>query len=118
MPELVELIKEFLQAVFGISVDPAAFIGVAALVALAVNVLKYFEVIPDNWGGIIAGATDLIVIVVAVVAGYFDVDLASIDGILLMVAQIITAALALFGITFGIHKLGRAAKVPFFGPRK
>lgn len=118
MPELVDLIREFMQQVLGIAVDPAAFVGLAALVALVVNVFKHFDVIPDDWAGVVAGAVDLIVILIAALAGYLQVDLASVDGILLMVAQIVTAALALFGITFGIHKLGRATSVPLFRPRQ
>jgi len=117
MTELVELVRQLLEQ-FGISVDPAAFVGLAALVAVLVNVAKHFELIPDGWAGLIAGAVDLIVVLVAVFAGYVGGDLGSIDGILLTVAEIITATLALFGVTFAVHKLGRATSLPLFRPRQ
>jgi hypothetical protein len=46
------------------------------------------------------------------------VDLGSIDGVLLTIAEIITAVLALFGVTFAVHKLGRATSIPLFRPRQ
>lgn len=114
MTELVELVRQLLEQLLGISVDPAAFVGLAALVAILVNIAKHFGWIKDGWAGVTAGVVDLIVILVAVVAGYMGIDLGSVDAVLLTVAKIITATLALFGITFIVHNLGRAAEVPLF----
>jgi hypothetical protein len=117
MAELTELVRKLLEQLLGIGVDPSVFVGLGALVAVLVNVAKHFKLIPDDWAGVIAGAVDLIVILIAVLAGYAGVDLGSIDAILLTVAQIVTAALALFGVSFITHRLGRAASIPLFKPR-
>ena len=90
------------------------FVGLGAFVALVINVLKRFGVIPDNWAGFAALVGDLLIMVVVAITGYLEYDLSSIDAILGLIAQL----LALLLTSFVAHRLGRAMELPLFRARE
>ena len=86
------------------------FVGLGAFVALVINVLKRFGVIPDSWAGFAALVGDLLIMVAVAITGYFEYDLGSLDSILGMVAELLGLILA----SFATHQLGRAMELPLF----
>ena len=91
----------------------APWVGLAALVTVIINIFKKFNIIPDGWGGFAALIGDLLLMVIAAVAGYFEFDLSGIDAIAALVAQLLVLVLG----SFGVHWLGRKMSWPLFRER-
>jgi hypothetical protein len=120
--DLVALVEQLIEQITGLDLDVEQFVGVAALVTVIVNVLKMIKIngsplIPDGYGGLAALIGEVVVVVIAAVAGLVSYDLFAIDNVLLTVAQIVAAVLALFATSLIIHKVGREAELPTFKPR-
>lgn len=86
-------------------------VGLGALLSALIEVAKKLGFIPDGQGGLWVAIANVIVFAVAeVVVGYFGVNLGTIDGILLMLSQILLSIFA----SFAVHKVARAMELPLF----
>ena len=123
MPQLVELIKQLIEYLFGIPVTGPALVALAAFFTLIVNLLKQIKIdgkpiIPDGWGGYAVIVAEVLAVVVVAVTAYLGYDLTPIIGVLDIVGKLVIAVAALFGISLSVHTLGRKGNVPLFRPRK
>jgi len=83
-------------------------VGLGALLAAIIEVLKKLGVIPDGYAGLAAAIANVVVFAVIEIAiGFFDIDLTTLDGILAMIAALVTAIAG----SLLTHKAGRAMKV-------
>jgi len=84
-------------------------VGLAALLSAIIEVAKNFGAIPDGYAGLAAAIANVVVFAVAEIAiGFFGVDFTTIDGILMMLAQL----LLMVFVSFATHKVGRAMELP------
>ena len=86
-------------------------VGLGALLSAVIEIAKALELIPDGYAGLAAALANVVVFAVAEIAvGFFGVDLGSVDGVLLMVAQLLLMIFA----SLATHKLGRAMEIPLW----
>ena len=81
--------------------------GLAALLAILIEIGKKYNVIPDGYAGWAAVIANIIVFAVAAIAGYLEFDLTAIDQLLMMLAELL---MGIFG-SFLTHKFGRALQI-------
>lgn len=81
--------------------------GIAAFLAVLIEIAKKFGLVPDGYAGWLAVISNIIVFAVAAIAGFLEFDLTAIDGLFMMLAQLLLAVLG----SFGTHKLLRSMQV-------
>lgn len=81
--------------------------GITAFLAILIEIGKKFNIIPDGYAGWAAVVANIIVFAVAAIAGYLELDLTAIDGVFMMLAELLAA---IFGSLL-THKLGRALQI-------
>jgi hypothetical protein len=86
-------------------------IGLGAVVAMIVGLIKLPGGIPDGYAGIVAVAGNVAIYAVLVIGGFFSWDLVRVDGIAGVFAQVIEIVgpfILSIGGSFGAHKLARS----------
>ena len=87
--------------------DIFVLVGIATLLAVLIEIAKKFGILPDGYAGWAAVIANIIVFAVAAIAGFLEFDLTAIDGLAMMLAELL---LAVFG-SFATHKLGRSMQI-------
>lgn len=82
-------------------------VGIAALLSVLIEIAKKFGLVPDGYAGWLALAANIIVFAIAAVAGYLEFDMTAIDGLAMMLAELLLAVLG----SFVTHKLGRSMQI-------
>jgi predicted anti-sigma-YlaC factor YlaD len=81
--------------------------GIAALIAVLIEIAKKFHWIPDGYAGWAAVVANIVVFAIAAVAGYLEFDLTAFDELCMMLAELL---LSISG-SFATHKLGRNMQI-------
>jgi len=84
-----------------------ALVGLAALLAVLIEIAKKFGIMPDGYAGWAAVVANIIVFAVAAIAGFLEFDLTALDGLFMMLAELLLAVFS----SFATHKLGRSMQI-------
>lgn len=91
-------------------------IGFAALIAVAINLLKYFGVIGDGQAGTVSLILNFLLLGFVILTKQFGLDLTRFDSIAMAIANLLTILLGLLApaVGRGVHKVLRK-RIPLLG---